>query len=92
MSDLNSVMNFNPFASYQGTQADLEQLLESEMEQTWKKVDELKSKSKEKSKTLEEQAIDIKKKFKKSMNLYEAYDPAKFETKTRVDLVFFRLL
>ena len=92
MSDLNSVMNFNPFASYQGTQADLEQLLESEMEQTWKKVDELKSKSKEKSKTLEEQAIDIKKKFKKSMNLYEAYDPAKFETKTRVDLLFFEHL
>ena len=92
MSNINSVMNFNPFASYTGTQADLEQLLESEMEQTWKKVDELKSKSKEKAKTLEEQAADIKKKFKKSMNLYEAYDPAKFETKTRVDLLFFEHL
>lgn len=92
MSDINSVMNFTPFASFHGTQSDLEQLLESEMELTWKKVDELKNKSKEKPKTIEEQATEIKKKFKKSMNLYEAYDPAKFETKTRVDLLFFEHL
>ena len=64
MSSINSVMNFTPFASFHGTQADLEQLLESEMEQTWKKVDELKNKNKEKPKTLEEQATEIKKKFK----------------------------
>lgn len=92
MSSINSVMNFTPFASFHGTQADLEQLLESEMEQTWKKVDELKNKNKEKPKTLEEQATEIKKKFRKSMNLYEEYDPAKFETKTRIDLLFFEHL
>ena len=92
MSDINSVMNFTPFAAFHGTQSDLEQLLESEMEQTWKKVDELKNKNKEKAKTLEEQAAEIKKKFKKSMNLYETYDPAKFETKTRIDLLFFEHL
>ncbi len=92
MSDINAIMNFTPFASYSGTQDDLNQLLESEMEATWKKVDELKNKSKAKEKTLEEQAKDIKKRFKKSMNLYETYDPAKFETKTRIDLLFFEHL
>lgn len=90
MSDINSAIKFSPFASYEGTQEDLTQLLESEMEQTWKKVDELKNKGK--TKTLEEQAVEIKKRFKKTMNLYEAYDPAKFETKTRIDLLFFEHL
>ena len=68
MPTINTIMNFSPFASYDGSVDDLAQLLESEMEATWKKVDELKNRKK-KTKTLEEQAKDIKKKFKKSMNL-----------------------
>ena len=90
MPNINSILDFSPFASYTGTEEDLAQLLESEMELTWKKVDELKNKGK--TKTLEEEAKDIKKKFRKSMNLYETYDPAKFETKTRIDLLFFEHL
>lgn len=84
-NNLNSI-SFSPNSVFNGTFEELNQILESESIKNFQKVNELKNKKKE---TIEEQVLKIRKKFKGVENLYESYDPAKFEIKTRVDLLFY---
>ena len=79
-----------PMAGFEGSAEDLKIMLENEMMETRRYLEE--REQKKNSKTLEEQADDIRRKFKKSQNLYEEFDPAKFESKVRVDLLFFEHL
>ena len=88
MSNLNNIMPFSPFDSFTGTQEELNTLLEAEMVEVRKKVEEMNTTKK----TLEEQTMEAKKKWKKSQNLYEQYDISKFETKARIDLLFYEHL
>lgn len=86
----NAVLNFSLFNHFGGPLTDFNELLEGEMMEVQKKVREIKNK--ERQQTLEEEHFRLKRQFKRSQNLYESYDPAKFETKARVDLLFFEHL
>ena len=89
-NNLNSVLPFAPINNFDGTLEEMNDIMITEMYEAKKKLGEMKAKKNEK--TLEEQAKAIEKKFKRSQSLYEEYDPAKFETKARVDLLFFEHL
>lgn len=65
----------------------MNELLEAELVEVRKYLKDRENAKNEK--TLEEQVRDAKKKYISAQNLYESYDAAKFEVKTRVDLLFF---
>lgn len=86
---INDIMPFSFLESNTTDPEEFAQILETEMAETQKKVRELKRKN---DKTIEENIAEIQKKFKKNQNLYETFDIGKFETKLRVDLLFFEHL
>lgn len=85
--ELNKVLNYSPMAEYNGSISEFNELIESEIIETKKKLSQMKQAKNTKS--LEMEKKDIEKRFKKDQNFYEEFDPSKFETKTRIDLLFY---